>query len=276
MDGIFGGFMALQVNTHVTIINFKKFNPRDDVKRPSWFRLEHSLFENPDFYELNHTEKMAWIYLLCVASRKNSESFTLSWPHVEKIGGFKHKDFLQAIEKLQAIQVIHVDVTDALRARDVDVTSANATYVRTNDTNITNDTEKPVGLLPLSPQDLLNLWNENCKTLPKATKLTDSRTNHARAQLLKYPAIDHWTKSLVKFVSSEFCLSKWRPDFDHFLNESKRISALEGRYDRNVESIDRGKKPDPKPVNQSSVVPSKPNRLLTPEEKERLKNGLAI
>ncbi len=219
--------------THVTIINFTKYNARKDVTHSTWFRFEHSIFEKPEFFEFTHTEKMAWIYLLCLASKKNADSFTLSWPHLEKIGGFKRKDFEKALKKLQEIQAIHVDVTDAVRARYVDDTSTSATDRQTDKTDITRQdtTETPVGLLPLSPQDLINLWNENSKTLPKASRLTESRSVHCRAQLKKYHDLDHWTQALVKFTGSEFCMNQWKPTFDDFLNESKRISAIEGRYD---------------------------------------------
>ena len=223
---------VIQVSTHITIVNFEKYNPRKDVKNPSWFRLEHSLFDNPDFYDLNHIEKLAWVYLLCVASKKNSESFTLSWPHVEKIGGFKHKDFLQALEKLQAIQVVHVDVTDASRARHVDVTDAYATNERTDETNETDLPSDSVS--PLKTNDIMTIWNSNTVGLPKARIMTEDRRKQAKSQIEKYPDRQHWTDALVKFTNSTFCLQQWKPDIDDFLDEEKRTRALEGRYDDNA------------------------------------------
>lgn len=126
----------------VTISNFEKFNPRKDVNSASWFRLEHSLFENPDFFDFTHIEKMVWIYLLCMASKKSSGTILLSWPHIERIGGFRKSDFLSGIEKLKQIQCVTVDVTPTSRARNADVTPTCSTNERTNETN-EHDQKRP-------------------------------------------------------------------------------------------------------------------------------------
>jgi hypothetical protein len=224
MDGIEGA--SLETLTHVTIIKFEDFNYRKEVKHPSWFRFQHSFFENPDFYEFTHTEKLVWIYLLCIASRKSSATFTLSWAHIEKIGGFKRKDFEMALQKLQAIQVIHVDVTDAVRARNVNVTSAGSTD---RQTDMTDTVSRPT----LSPKDLFEFWNENRGPLPAAEKFTDARKEKARSQLAKYPDIAHWQEAMTKLLASSFVTAEWRPGFDAFLEESKRVKAIEGFYEKN-------------------------------------------
>jgi hypothetical protein len=218
-------------DTHVTIANFKLYNPRDDVKRPSWFRLEHSLFEHPDFYEFNHTEKMVWIYLLCIASKKNTETFTISWAHAERIGGFKKKDFEGALLKLQQIQVILVHVTDALRARDGHVTSAIATNERTNDTNITDD------IPTLKPDDLVSIWNKTCKSLPKVERLTANRRLHAKTRIIEYPDPSYWLDIAQRIETSDFCKGVaqssrgWVATFDWFLQPDTHVKVLEGKYD---------------------------------------------
>ena len=56
----------------VTILNWEKFNPRNDIKFHSWFRLQNTIFEDPDFFSLSHAEKLFWLYLLCSASKKRS------------------------------------------------------------------------------------------------------------------------------------------------------------------------------------------------------------
>lgn len=100
------------------------------MKRSSWFRLSHDLFEDPDFYDFSPSELLAWIYLLCQASRKNCDAVRVNISHLERVGRIKEKDYLTAIRKLEQLQIITVDVTDEIRARNVHGTSPPATYVR--------------------------------------------------------------------------------------------------------------------------------------------------
>lgn len=82
-----------------------------------------------------------------------------------------------------------------------------------------------------SPDDLAELWNSKCDSLPNVSKLTTKRTSSAKSQLAKYPDPQHWAQVLERWVKSEFCLTRWRPTFDDWLNENKRIATLEGKYD---------------------------------------------
>ena len=119
----------------VTIINWKKYNPRTDVKHSSWFRLEQILFEDSDLYGLKLEEMGAWIYLLCQASKKNNETFAINFEHAKIVGRLSEKVLKSTISKLKAIDKIrYVDVTCA----SVDVTCAGPTNERTNETRRTN------------------------------------------------------------------------------------------------------------------------------------------
>jgi len=123
----------------VEVLNWKKYNPRTDVKNPSWFRLGHDLFENPDFYDFSHAEILAWVYILCIASKKNTENVLINDQHLERIGRIKRKDLSSALDKLKQIQCVIVHVTQPLRERDGCGTFTNATNERTN---VTNETER--------------------------------------------------------------------------------------------------------------------------------------
>ena len=84
--------------------------------------------------------------------------------------------------------------------------------------------------------DIFKLWNENCGTLPKAQTLTPKRITQIKNQIKIYPHLDHWAKVIEKFKASDFCLNTWRPNFDDFLSETKRASALENRYENKSEN----------------------------------------
>lgn len=111
----------------VEILNWDRFQPRKDVKAPSWFRLSHSLFEDHEFYDFTHTEIVAWIYILSLASKKSSATVAINQQHVERVGRLKWKEFHVALEKLQFIQCILVEYTDTSRERNVGDTHPGAT-----------------------------------------------------------------------------------------------------------------------------------------------------
>ena len=77
--------------------------------------------------------------------------------------------------------------------------------------------------------EIVKLWNGS--VFPKVKIMSDARKKKLAIQIKKYPDLEHWVEALQKLQASEFCTSKWRPCFDDFLSESKRIAAIEGRYD---------------------------------------------
>lgn len=119
--------MASEDFVTVEVLNWKKYNPRTDVKNPSWFRVEHSLLEDDDFYDFSHSELIAWIYMLSQANKKRGGIIRLSFERAEKLARLKRAVLLSAISKLKALHVITVHDTDTLRARAEGGTDASLT-----------------------------------------------------------------------------------------------------------------------------------------------------
>jgi len=82
------------------IVNFKKYNPRKESMRPSWFRLNQDFFENPKHFGLANTTKFLMIYLMCQASKVNGDHFELHIDHARHVLGFTEDVILKDIEKL--------------------------------------------------------------------------------------------------------------------------------------------------------------------------------
>lgn len=116
----------------IRVPKWRDFNPRKDVKKPSWFRLAHDLFENEDFYDFSHGEILSWIYILCACSKKNHDSVTISLERVKTVGRINEKVFRAAVKKLEACGSVVVCGTGTLRVSDADDTDTNATYGRTD------------------------------------------------------------------------------------------------------------------------------------------------
>lgn len=126
-----------------------------------------------------------------------------------------------------------------------------------------------VGGNSLTPQHLANLWNEHRGPFSAIELLSEPRKDKARAQIAKHPNESHWLAVLARWKLSDFCIQKWKPTFDDWLNETKRISALEGKYDNRAE-VPKPGAPAPirhKPAEQIIAEIESNREQLSPEER---------
>lgn len=136
--------MARAERTKITvqINNWEKYNPRRDVKTSSWFRLEHGIYDDPQFIEFSGDELSAMIYIFAMASRANKGGLvTLRLKHATQNGRIKAAAFWAVIRMLEdeEYQILHEVVTDTSRPRNALVTSTCTTDGR-DETNVTNET----------------------------------------------------------------------------------------------------------------------------------------
>lgn len=205
----------------IRIANFDDFNPRGDVKRPSWFRLDHGMIDDPDFYNFNDGEFRAWIYILSMASRKNDEGrVRVVFDHADRACRVTRKSLEGAIRKLEELQIVTVDVTDTSRERHADGTFTNATYVRTN--------ERTDGIDPIQLQEI---WNQNRGSLPEVKKLTGKRTLQAKKALESEPDPEYWKHLVTALAADPFYSGKndrkWVATFDYMLQTDKHVELAE-------------------------------------------------
>jgi len=90
-------------------------------------------------------------------------------------------------------------------------------------------------------QAFFDLWNQEAKTLPKATKLTEARRRKILARLRERP-LDEWRQVFRRMERSSFLRGEsggsFRADLDWIIaNEGNTFKVIEGRYD------DREKRP---------------------------------
>lgn len=106
----------------VKINNWEKYNPRKDVKRPSWFPFDNGMVEDDDFLDFNHGEFKAWIWLLSKASKKQDGVVIINLEAARRKSNISVADFTSAVKKLEQLGIITVDVTYTSRTRHVHVT----------------------------------------------------------------------------------------------------------------------------------------------------------
>lgn len=131
----------------ITIVNWDKFNPRKDIKNPSWFAFSNRMIEDADFFDLEHGEFKAWIYCLSRASQKSSGEVDIDFRHAEKICNLNRKDFDGMFKKLKN-QICVQDNESHVRQAYASVRTAvhDRHNKQTEQTNITKQTaEEGVG-----------------------------------------------------------------------------------------------------------------------------------
>lgn len=119
----------------ITIPKWDAYQPRKDVKKPTWFRFENTFIDSPQFFEFNNGEMLTWVYLMSMASRAHEGTFFASDEHAETVCRIKKKDFNSAVEKLQKLQIVRVSVHD----KHASVQMEPATNERTDEHNEHNE-----------------------------------------------------------------------------------------------------------------------------------------
>jgi hypothetical protein len=123
--GIFGG--SILKSLFITITNFEKYKGRADVQMNSWFRLSNRFLEDSDFFDFTHEEKLVWVYLLSIASQKNTARIHVSHQHAHQVSNLSAESVNSAIEKLNKLGCLKKERTRTLRGRYVDDTQTCAT-----------------------------------------------------------------------------------------------------------------------------------------------------
>ena len=64
----------------IYIPNWEKYNPRKDIKRMSFFRLEADIFEDEKFFSLRHIDKVLLLYIYTRCCKQTSTKDAVSTP----------------------------------------------------------------------------------------------------------------------------------------------------------------------------------------------------
>lgn len=200
----------------VEILNWEKYNPRGDVKRPSWFRFENRLVESSEFFDIPGEQFKALIYLLSQASQKNSGVVTIDLSHALRVSCIKDRDFLGLLKKLQAIQMVLVSDTRTSRERNEDVslrtdetdeTRRNTTDTPTRARGIAEFEEKVYGIYPRKEGKKRGL--EICRAKIKSDEELESLVAAVRRYTAHHKASGKSAEFLMHFSTFMGCWTDW-------------------------------------------------------------------
>lgn len=114
----------------IEVINWEKYNPRTDAKRPAWFRVDNRIATGPGFYGLDCEQRWLWIFLLCLVSQANGEPIVWNSAYAGGLTGVSEKkqdETLEIFEKFVRLRVV----------RKVTSTTSHATQQNTTEQDIT-------------------------------------------------------------------------------------------------------------------------------------------
>lgn len=79
--------------------------------------MQNTFFEKPEFWQLTSDQKVAWLYLLCMASKQNSAELIIHRKHFETMSGVKIGSMIGLVDILQQYQILLADVPPMSRGR---------------------------------------------------------------------------------------------------------------------------------------------------------------
>ena len=92
----------------IEFLNWDRYQPRKDIKNPTWFRINNDLFYDPKLFGISSNNLRVLMYLLCEASRNNNGVITVNFEHLHRIGEIDKKTFNRAIEYLVEKHIVKV------------------------------------------------------------------------------------------------------------------------------------------------------------------------
>lgn len=236
---------------NIEIVNWDKYNPRKDIKKPSWFAFNNNFFSDPKIMCLNKESKLLFIYLLCQASTSNASKFELSLLHLRKIGAFRTSFARKTIQKLYDLGMIKVSGIDANIENNCDfsqksVHKRNATNKQTNKQTHTHadkkasaarfDFESAYSLYPrkLGKQKAITAFNKQIRTDQDYQDFLQAIKNYADLCQNKNTKVDYikhfstfmncW-KDYIKLENHELETSdeKFNRELDEYFAEAKSV-----------------------------------------------------
>lgn len=260
----------------ITITNWEKYNPKRDQKHYTWLRLDNDIANDVRLFGLTAEQKFIWVHLLCLASKAGAGTALVNLTQIERVLEVDTKTVSDTVSFLSNKGIIGVvyttgseqdtivypevagrvgDTTRSCTSSDTTPTNER-TYGRTNVTDDTDETHMSTSV------DLCGsffaLWNEHCRELPKAQKLTNKRRTAIRARLDDEPDLSIWRQAIERMAASDFCNGKgptgWVATFDFLLQPDSLTKVQEGKYDNRAGALGIKTKQDQISANNLSLL----------------------
>lgn len=227
------------------IKNFDRFQHyKSSTSVPTWIKLYAAILIDPEFLKLPDVSKGHLMLIWIIASQlKNRVLFDSKY--VAQIIGANGKVDLQGLVDAGFLEIDESALersesdSETTLERSGETTS---TLILSSSLSSEGESGKP-NPEPLTPQDLVDGWNEVCPPLglPKVEMLSATRRQKALARLREHPQDDFWNKVMARMRGSPFLLGRsngnsldhkgWKANFDWLIeNDTNAVKVYEGRY----------------------------------------------
>lgn len=218
----------------LTILNFRDYQPRKDLKSLTWFRIESNIFDDECLCDKVATDGLIlFIYLLARAAKKNISEVEVSLSFLEKKLNIKVARIKSIIEILEQNQIVHSSVSNPYKPVSYTTLHNTTLHNITNTTGSETDPEPP----PPPAENLhpfILLWNRAATKFSKVKKSSPKRNKKIDA-IWKQNTEAEWLIIITRLNNSDFCTGKndrgWKATFDWLLQDETHLKISEGKYD---------------------------------------------
>lgn len=222
--------------------NWNKYQPRKDIKNPWWFAFKNDFYTNHNFHKFTNDERLCFVYLLCEASKTSTNGeFELDVEFASRVFNMPKKLIFQTIEKLEEKGVCTTSVQNPYANRTESVPTEQYITQQNNTTHTcppadagmagegvesSTSTNQSDNYEPLpKPDEVLQVWNDNCGILPKASVINPKRAKAVKAALAINADAETWAVAIRLLSASKHHRGEnergWKADIDFFLQSGQ-------------------------------------------------------
>jgi len=204
----------------IKILNWEKYNPRKDIKKITWLRLESDVAFSQSLFNLSVEEKWFWIFLLSMSAKKGLSCFKLDISYAEFHSGVKKSQILVALKKFHEKQLVTIDTNGSERIR--------TETCSTNETNGTNGTHKRTRTYGKEQEkEIMDYFNTTCKKyVPRGLKLTQSRKELIKKRLKEF-SLEEIKTAITNFSKDTWEDRKKYCDLVYAIGTKNKIDNLD-------------------------------------------------
>lgn len=199
----------------IEIINWEKYNPRNDRTIHLWFRFENSFFSNPKLWDLNDAQRLLFIFILCEGSKIQKSTVQIN---LDYIAALRKKTVSSIVEDLKVLAHF-----GGLSPRFGGLSPPFGTPT-VQDSTIQNNTIQSCASSDAGEFDLENLYKKYPRKLGKSLgmkKLKSQIKTHddgvavdaALAKFIEYHTAKGTETNFLPYFST--WVSSWRDWIDH-------------------------------------------------------------
>lgn len=101
----------------IEVTNWETYNPRKDLKKPSWFRLENDLLTGSKYFDLSPTEKLLMVLIFSLVSQANGKPITLSYRYLKMFTELENDAITKTIDFIIQKGTVRLTRTESVRTR---------------------------------------------------------------------------------------------------------------------------------------------------------------